>query len=77
MMKNTFVGSDISDVKFSQKNNCTIEILEKINMEDHYITIGKNIICGVKPTNFHPMLEKGETFILPYEEKFLKIEIVS
>ncbi len=78
MLNNVFVGTDISDVKFPASCKCGIEVVEKINMEDHYITIGKNMIDGIKPTNFRPLLEKGETFILPYNgEKYIKITVVS
>lgn len=83
MKKNTFVGSNMADVKFPPKSNCEIEVMEKFKQEDHFITVGKKEVDGVKPTNFHPLLEKGETFILPHQidfdgniKKVLKITIL-
>lgn len=75
MLNNVFVGTDITDVNFKSPCNCTIETLEKLEKEDHFITVGEKKVGGVKPTNFHPTLEKGEVFILLHGEKFIKITV--
>lgn len=75
MKSNVFVGSNISDVQFPKNCTCNVEVVVENIEKDHFITVGKEEVGGVKPTNFRPTLEKGETFILPYGEKFLKITV--